>query len=75
MNKKVKYGIELFQEKEAGFKIMYPLYALCTFLGTLPVATGLLDTSYYKILADQTGGNFAYWDSKCRGELNFKIFH
>ena len=53
---------------------MYPLYTLCTFLGTLQVATGVFDTSYYKILVDQTGGNFAYWDMKCRGELNFKSF-
>ena len=54
--------------------MMYPLYVLCTFLGTLQVATGVFDTSYYKILVDQTGGNFSYWDMKCRGELNFKSF-
>ena len=52
---------------------MYPLYTLCTFLGTLQVATGVFDTSYYKILVDQNGGNFSYWDSKCRGELNFPL--
>ena len=65
---------EFFQEKGSGFKIMYPLYTLSTFLGTLQVATGVFDTSYYKILVDQIRGNFSYWDMKCRGELNFKIF-
>ena len=65
------------QEKEAGFKIMNLLFALYAFLGTLEVITGfdgiIFDTSYYKVLVDQSGGNFDYWYDRCRGELKFKI--
>ena len=54
--------------------MMYPLFAICTLLGTLDVVAGLIDTSNYKILVDQKGGNFTFWDAKCKGEMSTKMF-
>ena len=66
--------INTLQNPEAGLKMMYPLFAICTLLGTLDVVAGLIDTSNYKILVDQKGGNFTFWDAKCKGEMNTKMF-
>ena len=66
----------IFIGERSKLQEMNLLFVLCILLGTLQVGTSLFDTfdtSYYKILVDQNGGNFSYWDSKCRGELNFPL--
>ena len=66
--------INVFQDPEAGLKMMSPLFAICTLLGTLEVVAGLIDTSKYKILFDHKKGTANYWDRKCKGEMNSKMF-
>ena len=49
------------------------LLVLCIWLGMMLPVRCFFDTSYYKVLFDDLGGNATYWESKCKGEPNFKF--
>ena len=46
---------------------------ICILLRTTQVVTGYFDTSYYQILSEPNGENFAYFADRCTGKLGLNI--
>ena len=48
-------------------KMAHTILLFWSLFATLQVVKCLIDSSHYKILIDQEGGDYDHWDKACRG--------
>ena len=70
-NYKKAVKLLMYSRKQTELKMAYSYLTISLLLGTLQGITALIDTSNYKILIDNKGGDNTFWEAQCRGEMNF----